>query len=56
MSVEEAHVHLANLFSPDDYGPDHLNIIRLGREICHARKPECGRCPLQDVCAFFQQA
>jgi endonuclease III len=56
MSVEEAHVHLASLFSPDDYGPDHLNIIRLGREICHARKPECGRCPLQYVCEFFKES
>jgi endonuclease III len=53
MSVEDAHPHLAGLFPPEDYGPAHLNLIRLGREICHARKPECERCPLQDVCAFF---
>jgi endonuclease III len=56
MTVEEAHVHLASLFEPADYGPDHLNIIRLGREICHARKPECERCPLQAVCAFFRSS
>lgn len=25
-------------------------VIRLGREICHARKPECGACPLEHMC------
>ena len=52
MSVEKAHVWLEQVFTPDQYGPGHLNIIRLGREICHARKPECERCPLQAVCDY----
>ena len=54
MSVEKAHVWLEQVFTPDQYGPGHLNIIRLGREICHARKPECERCPLNAVCDFYQ--
>ena len=54
MTVEQAHPHLAAQFPPAEYGPAHLNLIRLGREICHARKPDCPRCPLQDVCAYFQ--
>ena len=54
MSVEKAHVWLEQVFTPDQYGPGHLNIIRLGREICHARKPECERCPLNAVCDYFQ--
>ncbi len=53
MTVEQAHPHLAALFPPDEYGPAHLNLIRLGREICHARKPNCAACPLTDVCDFF---
>jgi endonuclease-3 len=28
----------------------HVQFIRLGREICHAQRPECGRCPLHDAC------
>ncbi len=52
MSVEEAHPHLAALFPPEEYGPAHLNLIRLGREICDARKPLCGMCPLQDICPY----
>ena len=43
MTVEEAHTHLENLFPPATYYAAHLNIIRLGREICIARKPACGR-------------
>ena len=53
MSVEAAHTHLAGLFPPEDYGPAHLNLIRLGREICHARKPDCEVCPLKDLCGYY---
>jgi endonuclease-3 len=28
----------------------HLNLIRHGRECCHARKPACGACVLRDRC------
>jgi endonuclease III len=50
MTVEQAHPHLAGLFDPSTYGPAHLNLIRLGREICHARKPDCPQCPLNNIC------
>jgi len=52
MSVEEAHLHLEQLFPPESYYAAHLNIIRLGREICAARKPACPRCTLQALCNF----
>lgn len=55
MSVEDAHPYLAAQFPPAEYGPAHLNLIRLGREICHARKPDCPNCPLTDVCAYYAQ-
>jgi endonuclease III len=54
MTVEQAHVHLANLFPENEYGQAHLNLIRLGREICTARKPDCPACPLQDICEYYQ--
>jgi endonuclease-3 len=53
MTVEQAHEHLARLFTPEQYGPGHLNLIRLGREICHARNPEHAICPVKDLCDFF---
>ena len=54
MTVEQAHPHLAALFPAEAYYSAHLNIIRLGREICHSRKPNCPACPLNDNCAFYQ--
>ena len=53
MSVEQAHVFLAQLFTPDQYGPGHLNLIRLGRQVCHARKPECPVCPVKALCNYY---
>jgi endonuclease-3 len=50
MTVEQAHPHLEGLFPPEAYYAAHLNIIRLGREICAARKPKCPACPLRDLC------
>jgi endonuclease III len=54
MSADESHPYLEGLFSPDSYYAAHLNIIRLGREICQARKPNCLVCPLSSVCAYYQ--
>lgn len=52
MSVEQAHPHLESLFPPETYYAGHLNIIRLGREICTARKAMCEKCPLMKLCDF----
>ena len=52
MGVEQAHDYLARLFLPETYGPVHLNLIRLGREVCQARKPNCPACPVQDLCEY----
>jgi endonuclease-3 len=54
MTAETAHDHLANLFDPNQYASAHLNLIRLGREVCHARKPNCPRCVLRRICPFFR--
>jgi len=55
MSVEQAHAHLSELFEPANYKVDHLNIIRLGREICAARNPQHERCPLSDICDYYRE-
>ncbi|NSW51525.1 MAG: endonuclease III [Anaerolineae bacterium] len=54
-SVEAAHETLASLFPQDSYGEVHLNLIRLGRQICHARKPSCPTCPVADLCLYPQK-
>jgi endonuclease III len=53
MTVESAHDHLAQLFPPEAYYAAHLNLIRLGRQICQARRPNCFACPLQDLCDYY---
>jgi endonuclease-3 len=53
MTVENAHDHLAQLFPVETYYAAHLNIIRLGREICQARRPICSACPLGALCNYY---
>ncbi len=56
ISVEKAHPYLEEVFPPETYYAAHLNIIRLGREICTARKVHCAQCPLVDICDFGEKA
>lgn len=37
---------------PRQYYAFHVNLIRLGREICRAPRPRCEICPLQQRCAY----
>ncbi len=55
MSVEQAHPYLESIFPPETYYAAHLNFIRLGREICHARKPNCESCPIKKLCDYGKQ-
>jgi endonuclease III len=50
VTVEQAHPLMESLFPPETYYAAHLNLIRLGREVCHARKPDCPHCPIRDLC------
>jgi endonuclease-3 len=49
-SAEQAHELLEALIPPRRYYAMHINLIRLGREICRAQKPRCEICPLQALC------
>ena len=53
MNVEQAHGFLEKLFPVDTYAAAHLNLIRLGRAICFARRPDCPACPLTDLCVYY---
>jgi endonuclease-3 len=56
MSAEKAHRYLAALFPHNSYKAVHLNLIRLGREVCHPRKPACEICVLQSICDYYQKS
>ncbi|MCU0724151.1 MAG: endonuclease III, partial [Planctomycetes bacterium] len=51
-TAEDAHAIAGPLVRPGRGLPLHLNLIRFGRERCHARNPECPGCPLRRGCVF----
>jgi len=49
---QEPHAALAPLVPEGKELELHLHLIRLGREICRARRPRCRDCPLSDLCQY----
>jgi endonuclease-3 len=54
MTVEDAHPYFEALLPPEMFYAAHLNLIRHGREVCHARTPECARCVLRRNCDYYK--
>jgi endonuclease III len=54
MNADDTHTLMESLTPPGAEGPFHLNLIRHGREVCHARGPQCGVCVLRRMCAFVK--
>lgn len=54
ISADNAHPVMEAIVPPRDYYPFHLNMIRLGREICQARQPRCAICPVKAYCDYYQ--
>ena len=52
VTAEQAHALLGALAGPDplDIYALHVDLVRHGRRICHARRPACDRCPLNRFC------
>ena len=55
VSAAKAHELLEARVPPEWYYSFHLNVIRHGRQICHARKPQCEDCVLNDRCDDYRQ-
>lgn len=51
----KAHTLLEALLPPETYYACHLNLIRLGREVCHPGRPACSRCTVLDLCPEGQR-
>lgn len=51
-SLDQTHDLLARTFPPEAYLAAHLNLIRHGREVCHARNPACTECTLRRLCPY----
>ena len=48
----QAHDHYRALLEPGRSYEAHVNLITHGRQTCHARKPECGRCAVAPRCRY----
>jgi endonuclease-3 len=55
LSADDSHAYFEALLPPETYYAAHLNLIHHGREVCHARNPECGRCVLKRVCVYYKR-
>lgn len=53
MSAEAAHETLTRLIPPEQRHTMHVDLVRHGRALCHARRPECPRCLLRPECLYF---
>jgi endonuclease-3 len=53
VGADAAHDLLEQALAPEDVYAFHVNMILHGRQICHALRPECPRCPLADVCDYW---
>ena len=51
-NADMAHTLFAKVIPPEWVYPLHVNLIRHGRQICHAQRPECNTCPLYKECAY----
>ena len=52
VNADQAHEILDKVTPPAWVYPLHVNLIRHGRQICHAQRPACNACPLYSECAF----
>jgi endonuclease-3 len=51
-NADDAHDLYLAMLRPEQTFEAHVNLIRHGRDICHARRPECDRCPVRPRCRF----
>ncbi|MCY7348185.1 MAG: hypothetical protein LH614_18490 [Pyrinomonadaceae bacterium] len=52
ISDAKAHRLLDDLAPPGKFYSLHVNLIRLGRQICRPREPLCEKCPLIEYCDY----
>jgi endonuclease III len=52
VNVDQAHTIIAKMTPSEWVYPLHVNLIRHGRQICHAQRPKCSQCTLYSECAY----
>ena len=52
VNADQAHEVFATITPPEWIYPLHVNLIRHGRQVCHAQRPNCMQCTLYRECAY----
>lgn len=55
LTLERAHETLRRSIPVELSFSYHTLLIQLGRKVCHAKSPECGKCRVADVCKYCNQ-
>lgn len=53
VSADQAHTLLESALPPAAIYPFHVDMIQHGRLVCHAQRPKCASCPLNDLCDYY---
>jgi endonuclease-3 len=51
-TANDAHELFLAILEPDQMYEAHVGLITHGRQLCHARNPACGRCPIAPRCRY----
>lgn len=54
LSADKCHEYFEAVFEPETFAAAHLNLIRHGREVCHAQRPACEECVLKRLCLYYR--
>ena len=54
VNADQAHDIFAKVTPPQWVYPLHVNLIRHGRQVCHAQRPACDKCALTDLCNYYK--
>lgn len=55
VGADQAHTLLEAALPPETIYTFHIDMIQHGRQVCHAQRPRCDRCPLSDLCDYYQR-
>ena len=55
VGADAAHDRLQELLDDSQVYSFHVHLIEHGRRTCHAQRPACGVCPVQNECDFFRE-
>ena len=53
-SAEKVHEVMQELVPQGKAYSFHMNLLKFGRTICHARNPRCEQCPLTEECVYVR--